>query len=115
MGTSKNQTKKMAFKMNIIRAPFFSRWLCRMKRQHDFTWRQLADYLDVSPQCIDSYSTGRAHPQIMRFYLMMNFFTEKTPHTYEYLLRNAFEAIKLDAQQKYRINNATCNIRILPK
>ena len=29
----------------------------------------MAHHLGVSPQCIDSYANGRAHPQIMKFCL----------------------------------------------
>lgn len=96
--------------MIIIRSPFFSRWLCRIKREHSsFTWRQLADYLDVSPQCVDSYSTGRAHPQIMRFYLMMEFLSQRTNKTEHELIKSAFIAIKQDTIHKYGKNHEKTN------
>lgn len=87
--------------MNIVRSPHFSRWLCRMKRKHTFTWRNLSDYLDVSPQCCDSYSTGRAHPQIMRFYLIMCFLESVTPYTRDYLILDAMKAIAMDTKEKH--------------
>lgn len=87
--------------MEIIRAPNFSRWLCKVKRDSSFTWRQLADYLDVSPQCIDSYSTGRSHPQIMRFHLLISFLSRETGRPYITLIIEAFKHIKLDSQLKH--------------
>jgi hypothetical protein len=101
MGTSQDTCSQLALEMNKVRAPHFSRWLCRMKRNNSFTWRELADYLDVSPQCIDSYSTGRAHPQLMRFHLMIDFLSRKTSFTYDYLVLSAMGAIRQDAHQKH--------------
>ena len=101
MGTFQNTCPQLVLEMNIVRSPHFSRWLCRMKRNHSFTWRELSDYLDVSPQCIDSYSTGRAHPQIMRFHLTIKFLSQKTSFTYDYLVLSAMGAIAMDAHHKH--------------
>lgn len=87
--------------MEIIRAPNFSQWLCKIKRESSFTWRELADYLDVSAQCIDSYATGRSHPQIMRFHLLVEYIARETGRQYNTLIIEAFKYIKLDSQHKH--------------
>lgn len=101
MGKVSNPLLSMDAIMEIIRAPNFSRWLCQVKRKSSFTWRHLADYLDVSAQCIDSYATGRSHPQIMRFHLLIQFISRETGREYNTLLIDAYKYIKQDSLLKH--------------
>ena len=82
------------------RAPNFSQWLCRQYRKYKFKYATLAFYLDVSPQCIDSYANGRAHPQIMKFYRLVEFLADTRNEPYELVLLEAMESIRKDYVQK---------------
>lgn len=83
----------------ICRAPHFSRWLCLQKRRYDFQWASLAHHLGVSPQCIDSYANGRAHPQIMKFVKIIEFMDEHRSDDYKTILLDAINAIKQDQKE----------------
>ncbi|MAK37533.1 MAG: hypothetical protein CMC15_15355, partial [Flavobacteriaceae bacterium] len=96
------------------RAPHFSQWLCRQKRLYKFKYHSLAFDLGVSPQCIDSYANGRAHPQIMKFQKLIAFVSEYREDTYFDVLKEAMNHIKKDRieyekkiQQKYLYNKTT--------
>ena len=78
------------------RAPNFSRWLCRQKRKYTFQYASLAHYLDVSPQCIDSYANGRAHPQIMKFVKIIQFLELYRNDEFTTILTEAIEHINKD-------------------
>ena len=78
------------------RAPNFSAWLCKQKRLFRFQWASMAHHLGVSPQCIDSYANGRAHPQIMKFVLIIEFISEYRRDGFESILLDAIKYIKKD-------------------
>jgi len=82
-----------------IRAPNFSQWLCRQKRLYKFQYIHLASYLDVSPQCIDSYANGRSHPQVMKFVKVIEFITVHRNDTFETILLEAISSIKKDINE----------------
>ena len=82
--------------MSVCRAPNYSRWLCRQKRKYRFQYASLAHYLDVSPQCIDSYANGRAHPQLMKFVKIIDFLTLYRNDDFQTILNEAIEHIKQD-------------------
>ena len=56
----------------------------------------MAHHLGVSPQCIDSYANGRAHPQIMKFVLIVEFISEYRRDGFESILLDAIKYIKKD-------------------
>lgn len=56
----------------------------------------MAHHLGVSPQCIDSYANGRAHPQIMKFVLIIEFISEYRRDGFESILLDAIKYIKKD-------------------
>lgn len=85
------------------RAPHFSQWLCRQYRLYKFKYANLAFYLDVSPQCIDSYANGRAHPQIMKFHRLIEFISHHRDADYQLILIEAMQAIKKDYVSKKTI------------
>ena len=87
-------------KMNV-RSPNFSIWLCNQKRKYKFKWSEIANYLQVSSQCIDSYANGRAHPQLMRFYGLCAFIAKKTDRDVNTVTLQALEYIKKDFECKY--------------
>ena len=56
----------------------------------------MAHHVGVSPQCIDSYANGRAHPQIMKFVLIIEFLMEYRNDGFNDILLDAITAIKKD-------------------
>jgi len=91
--------------MTVIRAPFFSAWLCRQHRRHKFTYKNCAEHLGVSPQTIDSYSCGRSHPQIMRFVPLCRFIAKVRGETTEAIILELLDVIEKD--RIYRQNETT--------
>ena len=81
------------------RAPHFSLWLCRQKRKYEFQYIHMAMYLNVSPQCIDSYSNGRAHPQIMKFVKIIEFIEKYRSDDFQTILLEAINHIKQDKNE----------------
>lgn len=67
-----------------------------MKRKYRFQYASLAHYLDVSPQCIDSYANGRAHPQIMKFVKIIHFLELYRNDTFQTILLEGIDAIQQD-------------------
>ena len=86
----------------IVRAPNFSRWLCRQHRTFKFKYSDLAKELGVSPQCIDMYCNGRAHPQIMKFDVVIEFIANHRKEPFPMVLLEAWEHIKKDRKERVK-------------
>ena len=83
-------------KMEKIRAPFFSLWLCGMKRKYNFRWCDMAIHIGVSTQCVDSYANGRSHPQVMKYYKLCEFISIHSHQHINTIIFQSMEHIKQD-------------------
>jgi DNA-binding XRE family transcriptional regulator len=71
-----------------------------MKRKHKFRWCDLALYIGVSTQCVDSYANGRSHPQIMKYYSLCEYIAKYTKIPINTIIIQSMEYIKLDLEER---------------
>lgn len=83
-------------KVEKVRSPNFSLWLCTQKRNHKFRWVDMAAYMGVSCQCIHSYANGTSHPQLLKFYTLCEYISLHTNKPINTIFISALAAIKQD-------------------
>ena len=71
-----------------------------MKRKYKFRWKDMAGYIGVTSQCVDSYACGRAHPQIMKFYVLCEYIAKYTNQPTNNIIILGMDAIRKDTKEK---------------